>query len=517
MALLFESLTQYKSSIYETARGLLVSRNRKAKAIEIQKKRIEQLQSRLEQRDKALRECRQELEDTRGELEAVKLDYQALQEKPVQLPSDLPLPHHSFGPKLIALCLNLSKVLGFRPTETALTMIFEFLQITDKVPSSDAIRIWACRAGVASLAQFPEWADDWIWMVDHSNQIGKEKVLVILGIRASQLPPDGKTLRREDMIPLAVIPGKNWKSEDVAREYEKLAKEFGPPRYLLTDGAPELFDCLDSLEKDGKKVIVLRDIKHYAANVFEKLIGKDERFTQYLSAVGLTRSRVQQTELGHFTPPPQKSKARFMNMGPLLRWGQMVSYHLSTPHSKAREEVSASRMNEKLGWVRDYRPDLLVWNRVHDVMQTSLRFMNTHALEVGTYKKLKKELRKLMATWPDCELSNQMATSMIEFVKSSGAQLEPGERTWSSTENLESTFGSFKGIEGQHSKGGFTSLISALPIIFTNWTADHVRESFSSVSVSDMHTWVKKNLGTTLASRRATAYHEFTTNAAVSA
>ena len=517
MSLIFESLSQYKSSIYETARILLVSRNRKAKTIEKHKKCIEQLQSRIEQRDKALAECRRELEEARGELEVVKLDCQALQDKPIQLPSDLPLPHHSFGPKLIALCLNLSKVLGFRPTETALTMIFEFLQITDKVPSSDAIRIWACRAGVASLAQLPEWADDWIWMVDHSNQIGVEKVMVILGIRASQLPPDGKTLRREDMIPLAVIPGKNWKSEDVAREYEKLAKEFGPPRYLLTDGAPELFDCVDSLEKDGKKVIVLRDIKHYAANVLEKLIGKDERFTQFLSAVGLTRSRVQQTELGHFTPPPQKSKARFMNMGPLLRWGQMVSYHLSTPHSKAREEVSTSRMNEKLGWVRDYRPDLLVWNRVQDVMQTSLHFMNTHALEVGTHKELKKELKKLQARWPECQLSDQMATSMIEFVKSSGSQLDAGERTWLSTENLESTFGAFKGLEGQHSKGGFTSLISALPILFTTWTADCVRERFSSVSVSDMRTWVKENLGTTLTSRRATAYHEVTTKTAVSA
>ncbi|MEZ6086775.1 MAG: hypothetical protein R3C05_01830 [Pirellulaceae bacterium] len=143
-------------------------------------------------------------------------------------------------------------------------------------------------------------------------------------------------------------------------------------------------------------------------------------------------------------------------------------------------------MNEKLGWVRDYRPDLLVWNRVHDVMQTSLRFMNTHALEVGTHKKLRKALKKLMATWPDCELSNQMATSMIEFVKSSGAQLEPGERTWSSTENLESTFGSFKGIEGQHSKGGFTSLISALPIIFTNWTGGPCSRKFF-VSLGQRH------------------------------
>ena len=82
-----------------------------------------------------------------------------------------------------------------------------------------------------------------------------------------------------------------------------------------------------------KKSILLRDMKHYAANVFEKLIGKDDRFQfqSYLSQLGQTRNHVQQTELGHFTPAAQKPKARFMKLGPSLRWGQMVSYHLILP------------------------------------------------------------------------------------------------------------------------------------------------------------------------------------------
>jgi hypothetical protein len=76
------------------------------------------------------------------------------------------------------------------------------------------------------------------------------------------------------------------------------------------------------------------------------LIGKDERFKEYLSQLGRTRSTVQQTELSHFTSPPQKPKARFMNLGPVLRWGQMVSYHLSHAHSQSRQGIAAERMNE---------------------------------------------------------------------------------------------------------------------------------------------------------------------------
>ena len=214
------------------------------------------------------------------------------------------------------------------------------------------MRSWACRVGIAELEKPVQASDDWIWMADHSNQIGKEKVLQIIGIRASELPPRGSTLRHEDMTVLAVVPGTDWKREDVREQYEMLAKRIGPPRYLLTDGAVELRESADTLGKPGKEVIVLRDMKHYAANVFERLIGKSDRFKDYLSHLGRTRSSIQQTELSHFTPPPQKPKARFMNLGPTLRWGQMVSYHLSDGLSKSRREVSPERMNEKLGFTQ---------------------------------------------------------------------------------------------------------------------------------------------------------------------
>jgi hypothetical protein len=87
-----------------------------------------------------------------------------------------------------------------------------------------------------------------------------------------------------------------------------------------------------------------------------------------------------------------------------------------------------------------------------------------------------------------------------------------GERAWLSTENLESLFGQYKGIERQHSKGGFTSLIAAMPMLLVNWTADQVRDSLGTVSIRQMKQWIHDNLGETLASKRVTAYKEFATD-----
>ena len=102
-----------------------------------------------------------------------------------------------------------------------------------------------------------------------------------------------------------------------------------------------------------------------------------------------------------------------------------------------------------------------------------------------------------------------MASELIEFVKESEAELGDGERAWLSTENLESSFGRFKQLEGQHSKGGFTSLVAAMPMLLTDWTAELVRKSLSAVSVIQMKQWLSKELGTTVTSKRVTAYQEF--------
>ena len=102
-----------------------------------------------------------------------------------------------------------------------------------------------------------------------------------------------------------------------------------------------------------------------------------------------------------------------------------------------------------------------------------------------------------------------MALKMIEFVKESEAGLDPGERAWISTENLESSFGLFKRLEGQHCKGGFTTLVAAMPTLLYDWTPVRVRECLEAVSVKQMKTWLTTNMAQTHTAKKAIAYREF--------
>jgi hypothetical protein len=166
--------------------------------------------------------------------------------------------------------------------------------------------------------------------------------------------------------------------------------------------------------------------------------------------------------------------------------------------------MTTARMNEKLGWLRKYRDDIGRWLACQSVVSASLTFINEQAVFRGAADALAAVLHPLRT----CDSAGHVADRLIEFVRTAEQQLVPGERLPLSTEILESSFGLFKQLEGQHSKGGFTSLLAAFGALLKPATADSIRENFTRVPVSAMRTWVRTNLKTTLAAKRNAAYTE---------
>ena len=475
---------------------------------------IQQLKKDLEQQQRTIREQREQLAEKNSQIARIQIENQRLGKQPLTLPDDPPLPHHEFGPKMISLCVNLARRIGLRPTPDVLKMILEWLGVDTKLPDWTTVRTWMLRVGVAAIKRPIEQADDWIWMADHSNQIGPEKALSIIGLRASKMPPPGQALRHDDVRVLELSPGTSWKREDMAEAYERLAQRCGAPLSVLVDGAVELREGAETLQNSRENMIILGDFKHDAANVLKKTVGKDERFSQFSTQLGRTRSAIQQTELAHFTPPSPKPKARFMNLAPTLRWAKMVSWQLSHPRSKARHEITAERMNDKLGWLREFRDDIHRWHACQEVVCASSKFINEQGLFQGAARQLRDHLRTLRQGdddegAKDTHASRKVTACLLRFVRQSESKLAAGQRLPMSTEILESSFGLFKQLERQHSKGGFTSLLAAYGCLLHASTPESIRRDFAQVSVKDMRDWVTAKLGQTLASKRQTAYQEF--------
>lgn len=495
----------FKSPVRVVAAFLLRSRETQAQRANEKSQEIQDQKRINQQQQRVIANAEKELAQQRLEIAQLRAENQRLRQQPPVLPHDPPLAHHEFGPKMISVCVNLARTIGLRPTVACLKIVFDWLGVTGRLPEWTTVRTWLMRVGVAAIEEPIERADDWVWMADHSNQIGPEKALVIIGLRTSKMPPPGVALTHQDVRLLTVQPGVSWKREDMAGAYEELADRIGAPLAVVVDGAVELREGAEVLQKLRENVIILGDFKHHAANVLKKIVGDSTPFDRFTSQVGCTRSVIQQTELGHLTPPSPRPKARFMNLAATLTWAQMVLWQLAHPHSQARREITAARMNEKLGWLRPFRDHIPRWSACQAVVSASVTFINEQGLFRGAANRLAVELESL----PTCADSRAVADRLLDFVRQSEEKLAEGQRLPLSTEILESSFGLFKQLERQHSKGGFTSLLAAFGALLKPATPASIRRDFARVSVKQMRTWVTQNLKTTLASKRQTAYAEF--------
>lgn len=506
-----EQAKQFKSPLSVVAGFLLRSRETQANRAKEQARQIQELTKSLEELQKPYEELEERLVEKEAEVARLEAENERLRRQPPVLPEDPPLPGHEFGPKMISLSVNLARRIGLRAAAEVLKMFLDWLGVSAKLPTWTAIRTWVLRAGVAAIGRPIEAADDWIWMADHSNQIGQEKALSIIGLRASQMPPPGEPLKHRDVRVLELTPGTTWKREDVAEVYDQLAQKCGAPLAVVVDGAVELREGAEVLQKYGKNTLVLNDFKHHAANALKKTFESDPRFSEFSTLLGRTRSAIQQTELAHFTPPSPRPKARFMNLAPTLRWAEMVSWQLSHPHSEARREITAERMNEKLGWLREFRDDIARWSACQAVVSASITFINEQGVFRGAARQLCAHLRTVRGGDEDGKhaASRQVTAKLLRFLRHQESQLEAGQRLPLSTDILESSFGLFKQLERQHSKGGFTSLLAGYGCLLQASTPESIRSDFARVSVKSMRAWVSDKLGKTLTSKRLTAYREF--------
>jgi flagellar motor protein MotB len=502
---------QFKSPLRVAVRFLFRSRETQKERASRKDEELREVQKQLEESRSQTRQLGKQLDEQAKRIHELEQELKALREQPLRLPHDPKLPHHSFGAKMISMCCNLAVAVGFRAAERALKIFWEYLGLTAKLPAFETIRTWLMRVGIARLLLNKRKMKDGqvVWFVDHSCKVGREKVLAILGIRLEDLPPPGTPLKHEDLMTLLVAVGKDWKREDVAEQYDQLIKQMGVPLVINSDEAVELQEPALALKNGEKTVLVQTDPKHKLANIIKSVIGKDERFLEFQKRLGQTRSAIQQTELSHFTPPKQKTKARFMNLQNTIRWAAMVQWHLTNACSKARAEIEPQRMREKLGWLGSFRKDIASWQRCLDVVGATLKFINKQGLSAGASGRLKRELDNLDL----CPTSREVAERTLAFIKESETKLrslkQPDLRVPMSTEVLESVFGRYKQLERQHSHGGFTSLLASFATLLKPITPDEIKEAFEQVSTKEMKQWVKDQLGNTLQSKKNQAYAEY--------
>jgi len=416
-----------------------------------------------------------------------------------------PLSQHRYSAGLIRLFLDgvLRCAASQRATAAFLRLIQSWLPGVEATPCANTGRMWLLRLGLHELTREKERADDWVWIMDHTLQLGPWKCLVIVGVRLNRWRQNPRPLVHEDLVLLNLTPMDEATGDWVYQAMCQTVGETGVPREIVSDGGGELQRGLDLLQKDHPEVARVYDVKHKMALLLKKGLEADPRWETFITQSNQTKRKVTQTELAFLLPPSLKNKARYMNLEALVNWGRHVTRYLDEPGNVSAQGVDRSKLEAKLGWLREYRAALEEWSQLLDVAEVT-----NHDIRCSGYRpKARQELAATLLPRITSPTAQQMRDAALEFVmQQSEAASGDGERLIGSSEILESLIGKYKQLQSTHSKGGMTAMLLSFGAIVSNKTQTTICDALRRIRTVDVGRWCRKNLGVTLQAQRLLAF-----------
>jgi hypothetical protein len=379
-----------------------------------------------------------------------------------------------------------------------LAVLWPAWQASGEIPHPTTGRTWLLRVGLYKLERPKPWAHDWVWLADHVVQIGTQKCLIIVGVRLANLPPRGECLELKHLEPLAILPVTASNQQIVHEQLEHTSEKLGVPAAILTDEGSDLLGGVQRFCQSHPETTRLSDITHYGARLLKQRLEKNDRWKAFCTHVGQTKFQTGQTELAFLTPPTQRSKARFMNLDPLLSWAQTTLAVLDRQPEAVLSHVTGERLEAKFGWLREFRQDLDTWLEWHAITETTLDVVRREGYAQGVASLVADQSRLQVKS----EAGEILQSELVTFVATQSSKARRGTRLPGSTEILESSFGKLKSLEGEQQKGGFTQLILSYAALLGETTTELIETAIHQTPWKRVVAWCRANLGTTVQAKR---------------
>jgi hypothetical protein len=393
---------------------------------------------------------------------------------------------------------------GQRCVAAMLRLVAPQLPRARPTPCANTGRMWLLRVGLYELTRPKEKADDWMWILDHTVQLGGMKALVIVGVRLSQWEKQRRPLRHEDLTVLDVMPMRHSSGPAVQARLEVAAQQTGDPRAILGDGGTDLKCGITSFQKTHRGVARLYDIKHKMALLLQQQLEKDPRWAKFIAGVNQTRARVLLTDLAFLTPPELKAKSRYLNLPPLAAWGRNTLRFLDCPHDLPGKAVDRKVLEEKLGWLREYREALYHWSVLLAIAEAAEHYVRHKGYHAVAAERLRARLDGLGIN----AAAQAMEGATLDFVAEQSAPARPEERLIGSSEVLESLIGKYKHLQGTYNRGGMTPQLLAFGAVAMTKTTETISSALTAVRTRDVLQWCRQHLGLGVQGQRRHAFRE---------
>jgi hypothetical protein len=321
-------------------------------------------------------------------------------------------------------------------------------------------------------------------MADHVIRLGVYKCFVIVGVRmATLMEKKDLTISLDDLEPMALLPMATSNGAEVVQKLEETVRKVGfSPDALVIDHGSDLYAGARLFCENHPEIQLKYDVCHKVACELKKRLNKNLLWQKMTSGAVQTKKTLSLSKFAKYAPPHQRSKARYMNLDSLVKWGYtMLNQYVILP-----EEVQRS-----VSWLMPLNRAIRKWQEWVQIGQVTRDLIRREGFYEGADEVL---MDKLIERGLTNEETAEFTEVLVDYVSAEGAGIHKDNRLVGTTEVLEGLFGGYKHMVGENkmSLNGLGRLILCMSSRIGEFSEDLVCRAMTSVRCKDVDAWLDR-------------------------
>lgn len=389
-----------------------------------------------------------------------------------------PVPDHHYPAEMIALAVFIVVHANGSLRCAAKTVAYfaELMGWDYGRPRHATIDNWRRRLGLYALDHLERKAGKYVGIIDESIQIGREKCLLLLGVKVTDRHSHFAPLTHAEVEVLGVEVQTGWKADQVA-EFIGERLDHHPDielQYMISDQGTNLLGALDQLG-----LAAVADCSHIIMNALKKLLAEHLPLQKLTAFMGTFRRQHILSERSHLCPPTLRDKDRFLRIFLILDWVDRLNGYwpgLPTAHRQTLDYLRTPAVLELVTVLR----------RLRRIISTITGILKTSGINHQSRQIWAARLAHYRAETEDCPMAEHLIAVIEHYFDDHQKLLESHGRLLCCSDIIETTFGHYK------NKGGMkviSSDVLYLPLLAHTIDVHLVTSGMQTVNQRMLETW----------------------------
>jgi hypothetical protein len=340
----------------------------------------------------------------------------------------------------------------------------------------------------------------WLSIIDCSIDVGTRKALVVLRVPLDALARKQGAIGLADCECIGLEISSRWNGPLVEAALARIFMRAGSPRAIIKDGGTDLKKGVELYREteDAKRIWVIEDVGHVAANALKAEFSKRSTFLSFLEIVRKGAARIRQTDLAWLLPPKIRTKGRFQGITSVAEWAEKL-LELMGGQGRSKEDSELNLLRKAFCGLAQLRVFLVQFAATCRVVEQFLKLTKHRGINQAIYSEAKalleplpekSEVRTRLEAWLTRQLrvQSRLGIGQLPLLVSSDV--------------IESLFGKFKTIIQRNPQAELNRLIYTIPLLCGAHTSGEIERALRECSHIQMLEQVEQSIPTTLRQQR---------------